>query len=88
MLERLGTEGGRPDLAGGMTTRIESSPTIGIETTEWDEHLASKSSNFRSQTRRWERRLKREQELRFRLASDPERLGEDMDTFLRLHHER
>lgn len=88
MLERLGTEDSLPDLDGGVTTRVESSPTIRIETTEWEEHLASKSSNFRSQTRRWERRLDREHELRFRLATDPERLDEDMDTFLRLHHER
>jgi CelD/BcsL family acetyltransferase involved in cellulose biosynthesis len=88
MLERLSTEPTWPDLAGGVVTRVESSPTIRIETTDWEKHLASRSSNFRSQTRRWERRLDREHELRFRLATNPERLGEDMDTFLRLHRER
>ncbi len=86
--ERLAAGDGWGDLIGGTVTRVESSPTIRLETDDWDEYLASKSANFRQQTRRLERRLERKYALTYRLASDPERLEEDMDAFLSLHETR
>jgi CelD/BcsL family acetyltransferase involved in cellulose biosynthesis len=43
---------------------------------------------LRAQVRRAERRLAREHELRFRLAEDPERLADDMETLFTLHDAR
>ena len=51
----------------------------------WEDFLASRSSNFRGQVRRKERRLIEEQGLSFRLADDTSRLADDLDTLFRLH---
>jgi CelD/BcsL family acetyltransferase involved in cellulose biosynthesis len=86
--ERLDASEGWRELIKGSVTRFESSPIIRFDTSDWDEYLASRSANFRQQTRRLERRLEREYSLRYRLASDPDRLEQDMDTFFALHEER
>jgi CelD/BcsL family acetyltransferase involved in cellulose biosynthesis len=86
--ERLAVEDGWPELLGGAEARTERSLTIRLETTDWDEHLAGYSANFRGQVRKLERRLARDHELEFRLAEDPERLEDDMDTFFALHGAR
>ncbi len=88
MVERLNSSDGWPDSIGGIVTRSEPSPAIRIETTDWDEHLASKSAHYRQQARRLERRLARDHTLEFRLAADPDRIGEDMETFFDLHDAR
>lgn len=85
--ERLAESEGWPQLLGGITTRLEPSPAIVIQTDDWDQFLAGYSSNFRSQVRRYERGLAREHELSFRLA-DGESLETDMTTLFRLHEER
>ena len=54
----------------------------------WDDFLASKSSNFRQQARRRERKLAEQHELRFRLADDPARLDADLEVLFALHEER
>jgi CelD/BcsL family acetyltransferase involved in cellulose biosynthesis len=86
--ERLNADSGWASRIGGVITRVESSPTIRFETDDWDEYLASKSSNFRQQARRLERRLAKKYALEFRLAGDPQRLEDDMSTFLSLHETR
>jgi CelD/BcsL family acetyltransferase involved in cellulose biosynthesis len=73
---------------GGRVLRREPSPEIELETDDWDEFLAARSSNFRQQVRKFERRLVRDHGLRYRLADDPLRLEEDMESLFRLHHAR
>ncbi len=68
--------------------RCELTPELELETADWDDFLASKSSNFRGQIRNRQRRLERDHELRFRLAEDPDRLEADMDALFRLHELR
>ena len=54
----------------------------------WDDYLASRSRNFRSEVGRKLRRLEREHEVRFRLTTDSAELPRDLDTFFRLHDTR
>lgn len=87
LLDRLAADGSTAEL-GGHGLLHESSPTIAIEGLDWDGYLAGRSSNFRSQVRRKERKLIRDHGLGYRLSDDPARLGEDMDTLFRLHQAR
>src|SRR5215217_731403 len=66
----------------------EGSPLLGIEGRSWEDYLATKSSNFRQQARRRERKLAKERELSFRLADAPGRLDADLDALFELHDER
>jgi CelD/BcsL family acetyltransferase involved in cellulose biosynthesis len=86
LVERL--EAGVADGLGGERLRSEPEPELTLETTDWDEFLAARSSNFRGQTRNRERRLQRDRGLRYRLADDPDRLDEDMETLFGLHEAR
>jgi CelD/BcsL family acetyltransferase involved in cellulose biosynthesis len=86
--ERMAAADGWSGLLGGVVTRSEPTPTIALETTDWDEYLGTRSAHFRQQVRRLERRLGRDYELEFRLAEDPGRLEQDMDTFFDLHEAR
>ncbi len=65
-----------------------SSPVLALPEKGWDEFLAARSSNFRQQMRKCERRLSRDHELRMRLADDPNRLPADLDTLFALHRAR
>jgi CelD/BcsL family acetyltransferase involved in cellulose biosynthesis len=69
----------------GRRIRTEPMPELRIEASSWDDFLASRSANFRGQVRNYERRLLREHGLEFRLADDPQRLDEDMETLFSLH---
>jgi CelD/BcsL family acetyltransferase involved in cellulose biosynthesis len=80
--------GGWAEALGGTLLRRESSPVVDIEGLDWDEYLATRSSNFRSQVRRKERKLIREAELTFRLCDDAARIQEDLDQMFRLHRAR
>jgi CelD/BcsL family acetyltransferase involved in cellulose biosynthesis len=71
----------------GNRLESESSPLMRIDGRGWDEFLASRSSNFREQVRRRERKLAREHDLRFRLTT-AERFEEDFNTLVRLHDAR
>jgi CelD/BcsL family acetyltransferase involved in cellulose biosynthesis len=73
---------------GGTLLRRESSPVADIGGLDWDEYLAGRSSNFRSQVRRKERKLIREAELTYRLCDDAGRIQEDLDEMFRLHRAR
>ncbi|MGH2743959.1 MAG: GNAT family N-acetyltransferase [Thermoleophilaceae bacterium] len=86
--ERVAASGPLGRLAGATTMRRESSPVLDTADRTWDGLLASFSSNLRQQIRRRERRLAREQGLRFRLVDRAERLDRDLDTLFRLHDAR
>jgi CelD/BcsL family acetyltransferase involved in cellulose biosynthesis len=66
----------------------EGSPLLPVEGRSWDDYLATKSSNFRQQARRRERKLAKERELTFRLADNPDRLDADLEVLFQLHDER
>jgi CelD/BcsL family acetyltransferase involved in cellulose biosynthesis len=73
----------------GRMLRAESSPVISLtEEGDWDQYLASRSSNFRQQVRRRARKLERGLEVTYRLAAEPARLEADMDALISLHRAR
>lgn len=55
----------------------------------WDDYLATRSRNARSQLRRYERNLHREfDDVTLRRTDDPAALRADLDVFFRLHYAR
>lgn len=88
LAERLPGATGQAQALGGQPIAHESSPTIAIEGLTWDEYLAQRSSNFRSQVRRKERKLIRDHGLAYRLSDDPGRLDADLDALFELHRAR
>lgn len=72
----------------GRTLRRESSPVVDRPGGGWEEYLAGRSKNLRSQLGRKQRKLERENGLSFRLSADPERVPDDMRTLFRLHNAR
>ena len=64
------------DLLPAKVVERTSSPVLELTEPSWDEFLAARSSNFRGQMRKYERRLSREHDAQVRLADDPDRLGE------------
>lgn len=73
-------------LGGFALLRREPSPIVDLSD-GWERYLASRSSNFRSQLGRKERKLKRENGLAFRLA-DADSFEADIETLFRLHEAR
>jgi CelD/BcsL family acetyltransferase involved in cellulose biosynthesis len=65
----------------------ESSPTISLGA-DWEAYLAGRSANLRQQIRRRERQLDRRHAVRFRLATEPHRLQEDLSLLYALHRAR
>lgn len=88
LAERLPGDEGWTELLGATPLRREPSPVLLTEGRTWDEYLADRSSNFRQQVRRAERKLQREAGLTYRLADDPARLDADLDLLYRLHEAR
>jgi CelD/BcsL family acetyltransferase involved in cellulose biosynthesis len=76
-----------PDLGSKVVERT-SYPVLELTESSWDELLANRSSNFRQQMRKYERRLDRAHSVGFRLADDPNRLPADLDTLFALHRAR
>jgi CelD/BcsL family acetyltransferase involved in cellulose biosynthesis len=54
----------------------------------WDEYLATRSSNFRQQVRRFTRRAAKERSMRLRRTESAAELGDDLTTFFDLHDRR
>lgn len=77
-----------PAILRGAELQRDSSPDVDIAGLDWDGYLATRSSNFRSQVRRKERKLQRERDLTYRLSDDPGRVDADMETLFRLHRSR
>lgn len=88
LLDRLPAGHELAAAGGGRSIGHESSPTIDIDGLDWDGYLAQRSSNFRSQVRRKERKLIRDHGLSYRLSDDPARLGADLDVLFDLHRAR
>ncbi len=88
LAERLPERDGWAAELGGRILRAEPSPELELSEPDWDAFLAARSSNFRQQVRKFERRLIRDHGLAFRLADDPARLDQDMTTLIRLHEAR
>jgi len=66
----------------------EQSPVLAIDSfAGWDPYLATRSANFRQQVRSRTRRLEREHDVVFRLATAAT-LDADLDTLFRLHRAR
>lgn len=86
--EGLPAEHGWATLAGARVLRRSASPLVRLSELDWDGFLASRSTNFRQQVRRRERKLGRERELSLRQSDDPARLDADMDVLMRLHEAR
>lgn len=83
--DKMPPEAGWTALLGGRMLRRTGSPVLRFDGKSWEELLASRSSNFREQVRRRERKLGREHDLSFRFCDDPERLDDDLGVLFRLH---
>jgi dTDP-4-amino-4,6-dideoxygalactose transaminase/CelD/BcsL family acetyltransferase involved in cellulose biosynthesis len=70
---------------GGRVLAWEGNPVLRTGGAGWDEYLSSRSANLRQQVRRRERNLERAHQLSYRLADDPTRLHEDLETLFSLH---
>jgi CelD/BcsL family acetyltransferase involved in cellulose biosynthesis len=88
LAERLPAAEGWTESLGGRTLRRELSPELELTTSDWDDFLAGRSSNFRQQVRKFERRLVRDHGLRYRLVEDVATLEADMESLFRLHDAR
>ena len=75
-------------LPGTIVASIPSPTLVLTPFDTWDDYLATRSSNFRQDLRRKERKLQRDHELSFRLTADRSRLDRDVDTFFSLHSDR
>jgi CelD/BcsL family acetyltransferase involved in cellulose biosynthesis len=68
--------------------RDEVLPYADLSGASWEDFLASKSRNFRSQLGRKQRKLERDHDVRYRLVTRAEDLPGALDDFERLHHAR
>jgi len=88
LAERLAGEDGVAEALGAHPVRTEATPLLHAPD-GWEAWLASRSSNFRGQVRRRERKLVREHGLRFRFQGGPgEQLETDLRTLVELHDRR
>jgi CelD/BcsL family acetyltransferase involved in cellulose biosynthesis len=87
LAERLSGRGWAERL-GGTGLQRESSPVIAVEGGGFEDYMATRSRNFRSQLRRKERTLLREHGMRYRLSTAPDRLGRDVEALVALHTAR
>jgi CelD/BcsL family acetyltransferase involved in cellulose biosynthesis len=85
--ELMPSRAGWAELLGTRPLVREPSPAIDLGR-GWHEFLADRSANFRQQLRRRERRLAERYSVRYRLASDHDRLDKDFSTFVSLHRAR
>jgi perosamine synthetase len=85
--EHLPGVGRWADRLGARVLRRDGSPVIDFGEGGWEEFLAGQSSNFREQARRKERKLGREHDLQYRLAT-PDTLEADLDLLFALHRKR
>ncbi len=85
LLQDVPVEHGWDTLLPGTTVvRTTPSPVVRFAGPTWQEHMASMSSNFRSQARRFTRRLHETLPITVRLAT-PETLEDDLRTLFALH---
>ncbi len=80
-------------LAGGeglaaVAERADVLPFVKLGAGGFEQYMAGRSRNFRSQLGRRRRKLERDHALSFRMTADPGELDADLDAFLGLHDER
>jgi CelD/BcsL family acetyltransferase involved in cellulose biosynthesis len=85
LLDALPAADGWPARLAAAPIHRMPSPVITLPDGGWDAYLASRSSNFRGQVRRRERRLARERQLSFRLADEPQAVAPALEEVIRLH---
>jgi CelD/BcsL family acetyltransferase involved in cellulose biosynthesis len=88
LAERLRSDRAFTRALDGTVVRREGFPMLPFRGRTWDQLLEGRSSNFRQQVRRRERRLARNQQLTYRLSADPDRLDADLDLLFELHRAR
>lgn len=88
LAERLAGDEGWTASLGAEPTLRESSPVVEIETDDWEAFLAARSSNFRQQVRKFERRLERDHDLRFHQTTSHDELSRHLDLVFQLHAAR
>lgn len=86
--EQMPVDEGWTESLGATVLEREANPVLGIDGLGWEQFLAGRSSNFRGQVRRREKRLAKQGELRFRLTDDTGDLPADLETLFRLHDAR
>jgi CelD/BcsL family acetyltransferase involved in cellulose biosynthesis len=87
LAEQLRGDAGWDLLLGGRTLRESGSPVIRFDGCTWDELIQRWSTNFRQRVRREPRRVERDLDASFRLATAAT-LDADLDTLFRLHGAR
>ena len=87
LAERLWPPEGWIDRLEATVVRREESPRVALDASSWEDFLAARSSNFRQQVRRRERKLIREHGLSYRL-SDGASLERDLESVFALHDAR
>jgi CelD/BcsL family acetyltransferase involved in cellulose biosynthesis len=88
LAERLRSDSRSTQTLAGTVVRREGFPILPFRERTWDQLLGERSSNFRQQVRRRERRLARAHRLNYRLSTDRERLDTDLDLLFNLHSAR
>jgi CelD/BcsL family acetyltransferase involved in cellulose biosynthesis len=86
--ERFPQDDAWTDVLGGRLVRSWPSPVLRFDCADWDEFLRSRSRNLRQQVLRFERRLRREHRVHYRLSDDADRLDADLDLLFTLHRAR
>lgn len=86
--QALWAQGVGASVAPAQVRRTDTLPFIEFDDGGYDEYLAGRSRNFRSQLGRRRRKLEGEHGLSFRMTADAQRLDADFDVFFRLHDER
>ncbi|HEX6237392.1 MAG TPA: GNAT family N-acetyltransferase [Acidimicrobiales bacterium] len=87
LAEHLTPAGDWATLLDGTVLRREGFPLV-RSSGGWEAYLGTRSRNWRKKHREIERRLRRDHELRFRLAHDPVRLDADVDELVSLYRMR
>ena len=88
LAERMRADEQWEQLLHGRHIRRESFSLIGLDGLGWDAWLSTKSANFRQQTRKAERRLARDHDLRYHLVTDETEVLEALNTLIHLHDAR
>jgi CelD/BcsL family acetyltransferase involved in cellulose biosynthesis len=79
---------GWSEMIDGTLISHHADPILRLNGIGWDDFLAGRSRNFRSNIGRKERRLQRDYDVVYRRSDDHERLDADLDTLFRLHATR
>lgn len=88
LAERLRADHGWTANLRGKPIRRHSFPLLELDHSGWESWLATRSANFRQQTRKAERRLARDHRLEYRLITDEDDVPGALDAMIELHDAR